>query len=287
MKHTLQKHIAAICLLPLLVSTGCANEQQIAEQPAPLYEIAPDIIINNIQADVPADELAQVEQICQMIADECADLYQTAKKEPSPYMTNQMVLPQTSIDAIEIRLIEQGYTVLDTDSTYPSFLQNADGFYQLWEAAQNGRSDKQYYIWVSPYGGFHYCQLEQRSDGAYFLEAAVQLNGADNIEITELYKRSMLDWELTKNGNVYYKLYEAHSPAFEDYTLLRLKEPEKALCELSAAYVEPVGYQSNNLFSCNWDSSDYTALCFNDLLEFLYHRQTGEILRPLSLQYQA
>ncbi len=95
----------------------------------------------------------------------------------------------------------------------------------------------------------------------------------------------MLDWELTDNGNFYYKLYEAHSPAFEDYTLLRTTEPDKTLCDLAAAYVEPVGYQSNNLFSCNWDKQHYEELCFNDLLEFLYHQQKGAILDPLTLQY--
>lgn len=274
----------------VLYEIATMQERQPASKPAPLYDIAPDIVPVSAEsvifADLPADELDRITQICQNIASICGDLFQTAEKVPSPYMPDQLVLAQSSIDAIEERLIQQGYPVLDTDSTYPSFLQNADGMYRFRDAVQNGLDGRQDYIWISPYGGFQYCSLETRADGPYFLEAAAQWNERNEIEITELYKREVLDWDLTENGNFYYKLYEAHSPAFEDYTLLRLKEVSHELYDLSAAYIEQVGYQSNNLFTCSWNHTDYGALCFNDLLEFCYRMNTEQILDISALPYR-
>ncbi len=284
MKRNTQKQIMATLLLSLAALNGCSDGSDAIEIPAPLYEIAPETKNSTIQADVSADEISQVEQECRSIADLCNDLYTSAVKEPSLYMPNQLVLTQQSIDAIENRLMEHDYIVLDTDAKYPSFLQNSDGIYRFWDSVQNNKNDKQAYIWISPYGGFHYCSLENRDDGAFFLEAAAEWNEQNEIEITELYKRDVLDWDLSENGNFYYKLYEAHSPAFEDYTLLRLNAPDKALYDLSSAYVEPIGYQSNNLFSSEWSSQNYGNLCFNDVFEFLYRQQAGQLIDPLALQ---
>ena len=289
-----QRVYETILLLLLAVSlTGCSADyttaaSQITEQEtiSPLYEIAPETVESSQMADLPADELERVTRCCQAISDLCVPFYQNAQWEPSPYMPDQMILSQQSMDAMEAALIEQGYTVLDTDSTYPDTLQNTDGMYAFWQAVQSGQDAMQDYVWISPYGGFHYCALETRTDGQYFLEAVAEWDAQHSMQITELYKREVLDWELTANGNFYYKLYEAHSPAFEDYTLLRLRPVDKALYDLNAAYLVPVGYQSNNLFTCNWSNADFGELCFNDCFEFLYQMQTGTRLDVSTLTYQ-
>ena len=232
------------------------------------------------------DEQKRVETVCRTVTEICEPEYRNACWEPSAYMPDQNVMTQESIDAMEQRLIAEGYAVLDSDSRYPAFLQNAEGFSAFWKAVQNGKTAQQDYLWISPYGGMHYASMENREDGAYYLEAVVKWNEQHKMMITELYKRDVLDWELTENGNFYYKLYEAHSPAFEDYTMLRLEKPDYALWDLTIAYLNPVGYQSNNLFSCEWSAEDYGTLCFNDLLEFLYREQSGQILDPTVLSCQ-
>ena len=45
---------------------------------------------------------------------------------------------------------------------------------------------------------------------------------------------------------------------------------DKELYDLNAKYILPVGYHNVNLFLCDWDTSDYGDLCFNDLFEWLY-----------------
>ncbi len=235
------------------------------------------------------DNLSRIDTVRIDVARLLYETKHTAKTEASPYMPQESVLTQDSIDAMETILIQNGYPILDTDNCYPAFIANGEGFDTFQKAAETDSTARQEYLWISPSGGLHYCALETSPDGDSFTEAAMewkQEKQSRELEITELYKRELLDWTLTENGHFYYKLYEAHSPAFEDYTLLRLYAPDKQLCDQSAAYVEPVGYQSNNLFSSEWSSPDYAAICFNDTLEFLYREQTGKILDPLLLDVQ-
>ena len=237
----------------------------------------------NDMGEFPDNELLYVTETCQEIADILNETERLAEREPSRYMSEQTVITQSSIDEMEMLLIEHGYAVLDTDSRYPAFLENAEELYNFRNAVKKGNAARADYVWLSPYGGFHYCILEYRNGESYFLEAATEWTQGNTIEITELYKRELLDWELTDKDNFYYKLYEAHSPAFEDYTLLRLSAPDKELSNLSMTYLEPVGYQSNNLLSSEWSCDDYKNLCLNDILEFLYREHYGQILDSQTL----
>lgn len=273
------------CIIPVnetVLNSFRANGTEIHEMPTNgSYGVIGQTVDDT--AGLPDDELAYVTETCHTIAEVLARQTNLAQTEPSRNMPGQTVLTQESMDIMETLLIQNGYAVLDTDSRYPAFVQNAEGLLNFQTALKNGDAVREGYVWLSPYGGFHYCMLEQRSGKTYFLEAAAEWNEQDDIEITELYKREVLDIAFTDNGHLYYKLYEAHSPAFEDYTLLRLYAPDKELCDLSARYIEPVGYQGNNLFSSEWNAADYRKLCLNDVLEFLYREQTGAILDPLSL----
>ncbi len=68
------------------------------------------------------------------------------------------------------------------------------------------------------------------------------------------------------------------SAATDDYNLVRLAPVDKTLYDLNIKYVDPIGYHSNNLFLCDWDSSNYGYMSFNDLLEYFYKMQKNDYL---------
>lgn len=227
-------------------------------------------------SDVLSDgEAQQLQADCREIAACYQDLYQQAEKVPSITMAGEEILLQGDIDRIEDRLAALGYAVLNTDSRYPAFLEHSQGLRQFWQMVQQGGSGRQDIIWISADGGFTFCRFETSPQENRIVEAVVQWKDGQTAAITELYAQQILDWELTDQGSFYYQTRVFSSPTFENYVLIRLNRPDQTLWDLNAAYVEPVGYQGNNLFLCDWSHADYGALSFNDLLEPLYQLQHG------------
>ena len=68
------------------------------------------------------------------------------------------------------------------------------------------------------------------------------------------------------NGDFYYQDIPT-TTGWDAAKLLRLKPVDKELYDLNLKYIFPVGYHNANLFLCDWDTSDYGDLCFNDRSE--------------------
>ena len=195
------------------------------------------------------------------------DLYKAAEKTSS-ISSGQIEISQKVIDEIEELLISKGYPVVDTDDKYPSYLENSDVLQSFLDGEMKGTAEIEI-ISINKSGGLIHKLLSFR-DGqslSFMTEVKWNSNSEPEMECTE--KKEILNWNTTFNGNFYYQDLESDMH-YDAATLVRLNPVDKVLYDLNETYIMPIGYRSNNLFLCNWDSSNYGDLIFNDLLEYFY-----------------
>lgn len=59
------------------------------------------------------------------------------------------------------------------------------------------------------------------------------------------------------------------------YTALRVEPLDEKLRVLNRKYIKTIGYDSNNLFTTNWDESDMNKINYHDIYEALYKMKYG------------
>lgn len=90
-------------------------------------------------------------------------------------------------------------------------------------------------------------------------------------------------WLYTDSGYLFFQKYymEGFSGPYS-HVAVRVKPLDPLCRELNRKYILPVGYHMNNLFTANWDETDYSDLDFYDLFEILQR-----IKDPESIPYSA
>ena len=87
------------------------------------------------------------------------ELYVNAEKSNSDYYYNQTVIPQSVVDEIENLLINKGYAVMNSDSKYPTYLENSDSLYKFWDKVSSNEDSDQELISISLTGELYYTAL--------------------------------------------------------------------------------------------------------------------------------
>lgn len=221
------------------------------------------------------EEIIEIQDKCQKIALLCDELMKNAETETQIYFPYDTTLTQNTIDDVEALLAEAGYSVLNTDSTYPSFIENSYGFEPFMDEVNNGKDTQQELLTVSSYSRINYSVFQYLDGAAYHLNAVIAWDENGDYSISEPYKEEVLDWGTTYGGYFYYQIYPM-DPHWIAHISMRLQPTDKELFDLNAKYIQPIGYQCTNIFLIDWDSSNFNNMCFNDVFEFLYHMKYGE-----------
>ena len=87
------------------------------------------------------------------------DKYINAEKMTSEYYYNQTVISQEAVDEIENLLIDKGYPVMNSDSKYPSFLENSESLYEFWDKVSKNEDSEQELISIALTGELYYTAL--------------------------------------------------------------------------------------------------------------------------------
>lgn len=104
----------------------------------------PSISNNHSALESQSDSMKEaIEQRCIEITSMYYDLYASAEKTEPQSQWDDPVMSQSSIDAIENLLIDEGLDVVDTNGVYPSHLTTADRFYVFWNDAKQGQTTEQ------------------------------------------------------------------------------------------------------------------------------------------------
>ena len=223
-----------------------------------------------------------IEQRCKEITSMYYDLYVSADKTEPQSKWDDPVLSQSSIDAIENLLIEAGLDILDSNGVYPSHLVTADNFYRFWDDAAQGQSTEQEIIAICENGMLSY-RLFIHQDGVTYVHSMGYSIDGDSETNYEKYK--VLEWELTDEGNFYYRIYPAGDKHYSDFALIRMVEPDVELYDLTMKYIWAGGYIGSNLFLMDWTESDWGNLSFNDVWDCLYYDYYGEQFWPEGYEY--
>jgi hypothetical protein len=223
------------------------------------------------------DSINKIQKKCSDLGSLYKKIYLSAEKKPLSDWDNQKVISQESIDEIEEVLRKAGYPVLNSSSIYPAFLEHSENFYAFWQSVQNGVDAETSYWEVSDSGGLNYYEFQYTDGKAYSVNAFAQWDEDGQLKIDSAGRRNVLNWDMTYNGDFYYQDVPTDRH-WEASILLRLKPVDKTLFDLNERYIKPIGYYNVNAFLCNWDTSDYGNLCFNDLFESLYKMENGDYI---------
>lgn len=250
-------------------------------------ETAPDTpMVETVASSVstqPSDSVDYIQQAdpmqerlvkrCEEIASLYYDLYESAEKTEPENRWDNPTLSQNSIDAIENRLLNAGYDVMDTNGEYPSYLVSSDRFYEFWDAVTQREAAEQEVITVLDTGNLSYQLFTYGEVGGYFYSMVYYQDCA-----AEPYfeKHEIKDWELTGKGNFYFRILPADDKHYPDFTMIRLVPPNIELYDMTLRYIMPVNYLATNLFLIDWTENDFSEVSFNDLFEFLYYSRHGK-----------
>ena len=251
MGKTLKKRafVGIVCLLALL-----AGALFLAKDPLPGWEAPEELsVLHRYRLKSELSEIAKI----------CEELYMAEQAEG---------YSRETIDAVEARLTETGYTTVDTDAVYPDYLANPEGLRRFCA----GEKDTQTVIHVSEDGGFWYTFFVRKKGQTLCVLTKIGWDGegracVETCETLPVYEMELADWDV-----VYYRLYPDNDPHYIDYNQLRLTPVDRELYDLNREYIRPVGYQMVNLFLCDWQEGDWGDLSFNDLFEYLYEKDRGE-----------
>lgn len=226
----------------------------------------------------------RVQKRCQEIVRMYRELYDAADKREPKNRWEDFFLAQSSIDAIEERLLSAGLPVLDSGEGVPGYLPAGADFVSFLEAVRQKKDASQELISVRESGNLGYQRFTYEDGQLVVYSMMVSVTG-DAEPIYEVH--SVLDWELTDRGNFYYSIYPQWDKHYVAYALIRLEAPEKALWELTRKYIDAGCYVGSNLFLTNWTEEDFRGLSFNDLWEYLYRYEHGEQFSPNGYAYCA
>lgn len=258
-------NIVILCVMLLLLFSGCNGQSdttaiQTEEDPVQEYMVTR----------------------CEEIAAMYHDLYLESEKSEPADQWSEEVLSQSSIDAMESRLMDAGIDVLDTNGDYPSYLPTSDHLYDFLDHVQRGEPAEQEIFSILESGDLSYRLFRCGEDGTYCYTMRFRL---DSDEDPYYERHRVLDWELTDKGNFFYRIYPAGDKHYEDYALIRTVQPDAELWDLTFQYIYPGGYVGSNIFLTDWDEENWNELSFNDVWEYLYFACYGVQYQTDSVTY--
>ncbi len=87
-------------------------------------------------------------------------------------------------------------------------------------------------------------------------------------------------WEYTKKGWFIFEYVTPEVPELSERidgnALLRVKPLKEEYKQIYEMYLQPIGYQGNNLFCSNWDKEHMEELDYNALFQYLYVVEYGK-----------
>ncbi len=220
---------------------------------------------------------AIIEQRCSEITAMYFDLYAGADKTDPRSQWDDPVLSQSSIDAIETLLTDAGLDIVDTDGVYPGYLTTADHFYHFWDNVEQGISAEQEILTIYESGDLFYRLFTHREGITYVYTMDYSIEDDSGFYYD---KQTILEWELTDKGNLYYRIRPTGDKRYSDFALIRTAAPNAELCDLTMKYIWAASYLGTNIFLTDWTEDDFGALSFNDLWDSFYYGYYGQQFCP-------
>ncbi len=174
--------------------------------------------------------------------------------------------------------------VLHSYGPYPSYyLDDGAPLLAFWADAQAETDCALALLFQRPDGALSYQVLSVEEGTFYARFLRLEQTGDGSVTASGFERHPVQEWNLTQNGNFYYRLFPAGDKHYADFQLIRTNAPDKALFAALERYVLPIDYYYVNLLITDWSEPSFEGMSFNDLFDRLYAMQTGE--QPDSSRY--
>lgn len=253
-KRSIRMAAAVLAAAGLVLSgnTGCSKSEDLSETVQDSGDPG--------TGDQSADEMVR-------IAESYQDVYEQAVKEGEESSS------QTAEKILEC-IGKLGYTAVDTDQS--ADMVNHEAAEEFCLKAQTGEAAETTIFLLHDSGGLtrydlhsHNGKLDVREQSLSWVDGEPELTDAEEYEAVR--------WTYS---NEEYLFFEKYYPDGYDgpsgNTALRIKPLEKKCREMNQKYIEPIGFEKNNMFITEWDGSDFGALDFYDLYDIMYFMKYGE-----------
>ena len=174
--------------------------------------------------------------------------------------------------------------VLHSYGPYPSYyLDDGAPLLSFWADAQAETDCALALLFQRPDGALSYQVLSVEEGTFYARFLRLEQTGDGSVTASGFERHPVQEWNLTQNGNFYYRLFPAGDKHYADFQLIRTNAPDEALFAALERYVLPIDYYYVNLLITDWSEPSFEGMSFNDLFDRLYALQTGE--QPDSSRY--
>ena len=260
MKGTL---LCVLLAVSLLAGCGRANEIQGAATAA-----------------APADAVEQaVLMRCDDLAALCRPVYAANAALPAVATAEDTtaVLDDAARAALWAGLQAAGLPLMTDEGGQIRALYNVDDFDAFWTSVSAGQDDVRDALALLADGSLLYRQYGQTAGQPYCAEAGIRWQNGEPV-ISYNGKTDVKSWCYTERKNLIYDLDLPDKWELDGHEMLRTAprgEQEKMLADYTDEYIEPVGYQGNNLFITDWSAPNFSGIRWNDLIDPLYKMYTG------------
>ena len=207
------------------------------------------------------------------IINSCIDLYEKAAEE------NTLTDPETIREIVE-RFGQNGYPAVDSENQI-----NMTGSKQVanfCEKVDNQEEADITILEVDYSGGFVQYDLYTKDGNVDVVKSYYRYeNGNIQRKVTGSYLAE--SWDYTKEGylmfsGVWYteESYVLTMSGEEEHTALRVQPLDERFRELGRKYLQPIGFERNNMFIVDWNENDFGQLDFYDIYDILYRIENGK-----------
>ena len=247
--------------------TAEPEEQEAAEEENSYYEMK-----------IPADEAQVLSEAAVQAAKSYKDLLLQARKNNS----KGDVLSMDTVAALVKKMGSQGYAALDKRNR-----ENMEN-YQLVEkflASQEQKEQAAISVYrIHDNGGMDKTDFTSDDTGAVTVTVTIlDWNKKQEPYVADMVRYKAWKWEYTKKGYLFFERFIPDGMEADGTDAIRVLPLDEELRKMCEEYIEPIGYEANNLFLVEWDEENFQQVNFNDLYDFLYRMDQGSL--PDSSRY--
>ena len=279
----MRRMIAIACALAaavgLLAGCGKKNKKDTLPEntPVPTATVmaTPKISMKyNSLEDADQDEIRQAAAELEAVAWECVDIYVAADKGSA----RNVVLSRDTVREMVDHIGSLGFAVVDFDGLLD--MRSPESIEYFGSLIDTGTDIAATYYMVYNDGQISAYRLG-RTNGLWYL-IAMSCGWDKNCVPTILTRGRYVigDVKYTEKG---WLIYSRDTASFDvnqrsntsAYVFVRVRPCDPVKRGLCDKYVKPIGYFENNLFTTNWDTSNYVPIDFNSLYSALFGMYNG------------
>lgn len=277
------QYIILMCFCTLLIC-GCNRKQSDSKSSGEAADKAESLEVTD-KPDAPLYDLPISEEERTRLSDETLAIVNGCKEKvlTGLKLSSSGCLYEKTEEEIADDIGRQGISA-SLNNNYWN-MRNYEQIETFLKNAKQGTADGAADIYfINSDGIFNRYHFENEGDVITLTTVDVTWNDGEPVA-SYMSKRQLESWEYTKKGWFAFEQFVPETAdAMNGNEMIRVRPIDSKLASFCSQYLDPIGYQGNNLFLTDWDSKNYKDLDFNDLYEYLYYLRNGFPVDPGNLE---